>query len=43
MTDPTPAIGLVLDSSDPEGPAEFWAPALGDANLGAAGSYGARG
>jgi predicted enzyme related to lactoylglutathione lyase len=39
MTDPTPAIGLVLDCADPEGLAEFWAPALGYVNLGTAGSY----
>jgi Glyoxalase-like domain len=40
MTDPTPAIGLVLDCcSNPERLAEFWAPALGYVNLGTAGSY----
>ena len=39
MTDPTPAIGLVLDCSDPGRLAEFWAPALGYVTLGAAGSY----
>jgi predicted enzyme related to lactoylglutathione lyase len=39
MTDPTPGIGLVLDCSDPERLAEFWAPALGYVNLGTAGSY----
>jgi hypothetical protein len=39
MTDPTPGIGLVLDCSDPEGLAEFWAPALGYVSLGTAGSY----
>ena len=39
MTDPTAGIGLVLDCSDPERLAEFWAPALGYVNLGTAGSY----
>jgi predicted enzyme related to lactoylglutathione lyase len=39
MTDPTPGIGLVLDCADPQRLAEFWAPALGYANLGTAGSY----
>jgi predicted enzyme related to lactoylglutathione lyase len=39
MPDPTPAIGLVLDCSDAERLAEFWAPALGYVTLGAAGSY----
>ena len=39
MTDPTPGIGLVLDCSDPERLAEFWAPALGYVSLGTAGSY----
>jgi predicted enzyme related to lactoylglutathione lyase len=39
MTDPTPGIGLVLDCTDPERLAEFWAPALGYVNLGTAGSY----
>jgi predicted enzyme related to lactoylglutathione lyase len=39
MTDPTPGIGLVLDCSDPERLAEFWAPALGYLSLGTAGSY----
>jgi predicted enzyme related to lactoylglutathione lyase len=40
MTDtPTPAMGLVLDCADPERLAEFWAPALGYANLGMVGSY----
>jgi predicted enzyme related to lactoylglutathione lyase len=32
-------IGLVLDCTDPQALAEFWAPALGYANLGAAGNY----
>jgi len=36
----TPAkFGLVLDCADPERLAEFWAPALGYLNLGAAGAY----
>jgi Glyoxalase-like domain len=39
MSDPTPGIGLVLDCADPEGLAEFWAPALGYVRLGTAGSY----
>jgi predicted enzyme related to lactoylglutathione lyase len=40
MTDaPEPAIGLVLDCSDPQRLAEFWAPALDYVNLGDAGSY----
>ena len=34
-----PDIGLVLDCSDPEALAEFWAPALGYVNLGTFGSY----
>ena len=34
MTDPTPGIGLVLDCSDPQRLAEFWAPALGYVSLG---------
>jgi len=37
MADTT--IGLVLDCADPERLAEFWAPALGYANVGSAGSY----
>jgi hypothetical protein len=36
---PTPSIGLVLDCSDPERLAEFWALALGYGNLGTFGSY----
>ena len=32
-------LGLVLDCSDPERLAEFWAPALGYLNLGTAGNY----
>src|SRR5690349_5762867 len=32
-------LGLVLDCEDPEKLAEFWAPALGYANVGNAGSY----
>ena len=39
MTDPTPGIGLVLDCTDPQRLAGFWAPALGYVNLGTAGSY----
>ena len=40
MTDtPPPSIGLVLDSSDPERLADFWAPALGYVNLGMIGAY----
>ncbi|HKA84033.1 MAG TPA: VOC family protein [Acidimicrobiales bacterium] len=40
MTDaPAPTIGLVLDCADPQRLAEFWAPALGYANLGMVGSY----
>ena len=40
MTDPRlPTMGLVLDCADPQGLAEFWAPALGYANLGVVGSY----
>ena len=39
MSDPTPAIGLVLDCSNPERLAEFWAPALGYVTLGSAGAY----
>jgi predicted enzyme related to lactoylglutathione lyase len=40
MTDtPTPAMGLVLDCADPERLAAFWAPALGYAYVGTAGSY----
>jgi predicted enzyme related to lactoylglutathione lyase len=33
------SLGLVLDCADPQALAEFWAPALGYANLGAAGNY----
>ena len=32
-------IGLVLDCTDPEGLAAFWAPALGYVMLGCAGNY----
>ena len=32
-------IGLVLDCTDPEGLAAFWAAALGYATLGSAGNY----
>ena len=32
-------LGLVLDCTDPEKLAEFWAPALGYLNLGTAGAY----
>jgi predicted enzyme related to lactoylglutathione lyase len=39
MTEPQAQLGLVLDCTDPERLAEFWAPALGYVNLGAAGSY----
>jgi len=39
MTDGVAQLGLVLDCSDPERLAEFWAPALGYVNLGTAGSY----
>ena len=35
----TARMGLVLDCSDPEALAEFWAPALNYANVGSAGSY----
>ena len=35
----TATIGLVLDCKDPEALARFWAPALGYADLGSAGSY----
>jgi predicted enzyme related to lactoylglutathione lyase len=35
----TGGIGLVLDCVEPRRLAEFWAPALGYTNLGAAGSY----
>ena len=38
-TTPTPLIGLVLDCSDPERLAEFWALALGYGSLGTFGSY----
>ncbi|HEY1633473.1 MAG TPA: VOC family protein [Acidimicrobiales bacterium] len=33
------ALGLVLDCADPDKLAEFWAPALGYTNIGAAGNY----
>jgi predicted enzyme related to lactoylglutathione lyase len=39
MTGRVAQLGLVLDCADPEGLAEFWAPALGYVNLGTAGSY----
>ena len=39
MTDGVAQLGLVLDCADPERLAEFWAPALGYVNLGAAGNY----
>ena len=39
MAEPAPQMGLVLDCTDPERLAEFWAPALGYVNLGRAGSY----
>ena len=39
MNDGVAHLGLVLDCEDPARLAEFWAPALGYANLGAAGSY----
>jgi len=32
-------IGLVLDCTDPDGLAAFWAPALGYVTLGSAGNY----
>ena len=32
-------LGLVVDCADPDKLAQFWAPALGYANLGAAGNY----
>lgn len=32
-------LGLVLDCSDPEELAKFWAPALGYTNVGGAGAY----
>jgi predicted enzyme related to lactoylglutathione lyase len=35
----TARLGLVLDCANPEALAEFWAPALGYANVGSAGSY----
>ena len=38
-TTPSPSIGLVLDCSDSERLAEFWALALGYGNLGMFGSY----
>ena len=39
---PAPHFGLVLDCADPERLAEFWAEALGYANVGSAGVYVAR-
>jgi predicted enzyme related to lactoylglutathione lyase len=39
MTDGAVQLGLVLDCTDPERLAEFWAPALGYVNLGGAGAY----
>ena len=36
---PTPNVGLVLDCSDPEALAEFWAPALDYVSVGTAGAY----
>ena len=38
-TQPSPAIGLVLDCENPERLAEFWGAALGYVNLGTFGSY----
>jgi predicted enzyme related to lactoylglutathione lyase len=38
-TTPSPSIGLVLDCSDPERLAKFWALALGYGSLGTFGSY----
>ena len=35
----TARMGLVLDCTDPEALATFWAPALGYTNVGGAGSY----
>ncbi len=39
MTESSTRIGLVLDCTDPERLAEFWAPALGYVNLGLADPY----
>lgn len=40
MTDtPSPGLGLVLDCTDPERLAQFWAPALGYVNVGTFGTY----
>lgn len=40
MTDPsTPSFGLVLDCTDPEVLARFWAPALGYVDAGTFGNY----
>jgi predicted enzyme related to lactoylglutathione lyase len=39
VTTTSAKLGLVLDCVDPERLAEFWAPALGYLNLGAAGAY----
>ena len=38
-TNSSPHFGLVLDCADPECLAEFWAAALGYANVGSAGVY----
>ena len=39
MTDPGPAIGLVLDCREPARLADFWSAALGYVSLGEAGAY----
>jgi predicted enzyme related to lactoylglutathione lyase len=39
MSDDDVRFGLVLDCTDPEQLARFWAPALGYVNLGTAGAY----
>jgi predicted enzyme related to lactoylglutathione lyase len=39
MSDDAVQFGLVLDCTDPERLARFWAPALGYVNVGTAGSY----
>ena len=36
---PAPALGLVLDCTDPDALARFWAPALRYVNVGQAGAY----
>jgi len=36
---PDTSLGLVVDCSDPEKLADFWAPALGYTHVGAAGNY----